>query len=119
MLSKRSLGGLLLFAMIVLSILAEVGGAGAHPVGWTLMLLSGCCGWLAALLLLPQVRRSQLVLISVLLLAGIALMLFSWTRSGQFDWHRMISINASLLSMIISVGFLQCWSLIDCPLTGH
>lgn len=107
MLNLHALPGLLLLLMILSLVGADITGGKASATGNVLMLLSGISAWLAAGLLLPRVRRSQLLVISILLLTGLGLLLFSWSRDGLNDWHRVITINAGLLTMIISVGFLK------------
>ena len=102
-----SLAGSLLLAMILASVVADLAGGKVTTAGYALMLVSGLCACAAAILLLPRVRRSQVVLISILLIAGLGVLLFSGGRGAQLDWHRVITINASLLSMIVSVGFLK------------
>lgn len=102
-----SLAGSLLLAMILASVVADLAGGRATTAGYVLMLVSGLCAWSAAILLVPRVRRSQVALISLLVIAGLGLLLFSWSRGGQVDWHRVVTINAGLLSMIVSVGFLK------------
>ena len=107
MIAPHALPGVLLLVMILSLVIADVAGGTATRAGYFLLLLSGVSAWSAALLLLPRVRRSQVVLISILLIAGLGLLLFSWARDGEFDLHRMISINTGLLTMITSVGFLK------------
>lgn len=102
-----SLAGSLLLAMILASVVADLAGGKTTDAGYALMLVSGLCAWAAAILLIPRVRRSQVILISILLIAGLGLLLFSSARGAGLDWHRVITINTSLLSMIISVGFLK------------
>lgn len=107
MITRHSLSGVLLLGMILSLVAADIVGSTTSVAGHLLLLLSGVSAWGAALLLLPSVRRSQVVLISILLLTGLALLFFSWNRDGQIDWHRTITINTGLLTMIISVGFLK------------
>ena len=91
--------------MIVLTIASDV--FNNEEASITLRLLGGCAGWLAGLLLLQRVRKSQQFVISLLLLTGLALLLFVYTRTGEFHAYRLITVNAGLLTMIISVGFLK------------
>lgn len=107
MVAPHALPGVLLLVMILSLVAADITGGAATTTGYLLLLLSGVSAWVAALLLLPRVRRSQVVLISILLIAGLGLVFFSWTRDGELNLHRMISINTGLLTMITSVGFLK------------
>lgn len=102
----ETLAGLLLLLMIVFTISSDLAGDG-QGVSSTLRLFGGCCGWLAGLLLLQRVRKSQQFVISLLLLTGLALLVFVYTRSGEFHAYRLITVNTGLLTMIISVGFLK------------
>ena len=101
----ETLAGLSLLLMIVLTIASDV--FNNEEASITLRLLGGCAGWLAGLLLLQRVRKSQQLVISLLLLTGLALLLFVYTRTGEFHAYRLITVNAGLLTMIISVGFLK------------
>lgn len=104
---QRTLPGVLLLVMILSFVAADLAGGLTNSVGYLLLLLSGISAWVSAVLLLPSVRRSQVVLISILLLTGLGLLFFSWSRDGHTEWHRVISINTGLLTMIVSVGFLK------------
>lgn len=93
--------------MILSSVASDLVGGTATIIGYVLLLLSGVSGWSAAAQLLPRIRHFQLVMICILLFAGLVLLLFSWSRDGQIPWHRILTINTGLLTMIVSVGFLK------------
>lgn len=106
---QGKIAGVLLSLMITAFILGDIIGAfdSGGDGRFYLTLCAGVCGWLAAVLLLSQIRKSQQLLISILLMLGIFLMLLVWSRGGPFAIADALSRNAGLLTMIISVGFLK------------
>ena len=110
---RRSYAGVLLFGMIVLFITGDVSGSDSQK--W-FNLGAGLCGWGAALLLLPDVRRTQQGLIILLMTIGLVLLWLVWRESGGLAWIDAISRTAGLLTMSVSVGFLK---LVALPAIGR
>lgn len=98
------IAGVLIFLMIVLSLLHDISGGGAPSLHY---LLAGVCSWVAAGLLLPALGRIQLFQAGTIALVGAVLLLIAWTAGSAISVPAVVSKNASLVSMIASVGFLR------------
>ena len=109
--------GILLLGMIVMCLVSDMIGRDT-PVGKTILLIGGACGWAAGISLLGRVRRMQQVFISFLLITGLVLIAFAYTKTGTVQWGRILTVNAGLLSMIISVGFLKIIAARDFEFAG-
>ena len=68
---------------------------------------AGVLAWLAALLLLRKLSKSQLLQIGILLVAGIIAVASGLTLGESPDWLRLLDANAGLLSMLAAVSFLR------------
>jgi len=115
--SSGVIAGILLLGMIVMCLVSDILGRDTS-IGKTLFLFGGVCGWAAGISLLGRVRRMQQVFISFLLITGLALIAYAYTKTGTVQWGRMLTVNAGLLSMIISVGFLKIIAARDFEFTG-
>ena len=99
-----TVGGLLLFFMVMMSIANDVVGAWFNV--WP-QWLAGAFGWIAALLLLPGVSVTQRWQTGVIGLIGVVLLVIAVQGGTTIDIAGAIGNNAGLISMIISVGFLR------------
>ena len=99
-----TVGGLLLFFMVMMSIANDVVGAWFKV--WP-QWLAGAFGWIAALLLLPGVSVTQRWQTGVIGLIGVLLLVIAVQGGTTIDIAGAIGNNAGLISMIISVGFLR------------
>lgn len=95
-----SLAGISLFLMILGSILSEIWPA--FP-SWP----SGVCAWCAALLLVSQLSKVQILQIGILLLIGVVSLSSGLALDSQPKWLRLLDNNAGLLSMLAAVSFLR------------
>ena len=95
---------MLILLMIVITILNGFellpGAAGA-------LLVAGIASWLAALLLFIDTSRILKLQVSLILLAGTAMMLYAYSQAPLIDPGSVISSNTGLMTMIASVGFLR------------
>lgn len=92
--------GTALFIMILLSV--SSGLSGVIPA-W----LAGITGWFAAILLLGRVRPMQLLQSGLMLLVGVACLLWSFSKSEPTLWLKALSANQALVTMLASVSFLR------------
>jgi len=90
--------------MIVITILNsfDLSGGGFIPL-W----IAGIASWFAAMLLFIDTSRILKIQVSVILFAGIAMMLYAQGQAALSDPGSVISSNTGLLTMIASVGFLR------------
>jgi len=95
-----SVAGYLLAAMIALAILH--GLLESFP-SWP----AGVCSWLAGLLLVHRVKRTQKILLLILLVLGALSMAFAISRGVSPEWVHLLDENVPLMSMIAAVGFLR------------
>ena len=69
-------------------------------------LIAGVCGWTAALLLWPKLKRQQRIQSLTMLTLGAAALL--WASQFQaLDWHTALSANKHLIAMLSAVTFLR------------
>jgi hypothetical protein len=92
--------GITLYLMILLSV---ANGLSATVPNWW----AGIAGWLAALLLLRRVRRMQLLQSGLILLVGVACLLWSLSQSEPVLWLKALSANQALVTMLAAVSFLR------------
>jgi len=95
-----SLAGISILLMIFGSILSEIWPA--FP-SWP----SGVFGWFAALLLISQLSKVQILQIGTLLLIGVVSLAIGIMLDSQPNWLRLLDNNAGLLSMLAAVSFLR------------
>ena len=90
--------------MIVVTILNgfDLIGGGELPL-W----IAGIAAWLAALLLFSDTSRILKAQVSLILLAGIAMIFYAQGQATLFNPGSVISSNTGLLTMIAAVGFLR------------
>jgi hypothetical protein len=95
-----SLAGISLLLMTLWSILSEI-----CPVvpSW----LSGVFAWFAAVLLISQLSKVQILQIGSLLVIGIVALSMGIALGTQPQWLRLLDNNAGLLSMLAAVSFLK------------
>lgn len=102
--SRRPIAGILLFLMVLATIadgLLDL--SGSRVLIWC----AGLCGWAAAALLFQDTPASLRVQAGIIILIGIVLAAFSYTRGVRSDYFWVVSGNTGLLSMIAAVGFLR------------
>ena len=95
-----SLAGISILFMIFGSILSEIWPA--FP-SWP----SGIFGWFAAVLLISQLSKVQILQIGTLLLVGVVSLSIGIMLDSQPNWLRLLDNNAGLLSMLAAVSFLR------------
>jgi len=94
------LAGISIGFMTVWSILSEIW---PEVPSWP----SGVFAWFAAVLLVSQLSKSQMVQISILLIIGIVTLTFGIKLGSQPQWLRLLDNNVGLLSMLAAVSFLR------------
>ena len=98
---RDAVGGIFVALMVVLTLVSDI-TARAIPF-W----VAGLVGWCAVFLLFPGVKKSQRYQASIIILAGIILLIVGQVRDGQALWLQAVGNNAGLVSMLASVGFLR------------
>ena len=90
--------------MIVITILTELDllGFGFNPL-W----IAGIAAWSAALLLFADTSRVLKIQVSLILVIGIAMIVYVSRQSAVEDPGALISANTGLMTMIAAVGFLR------------
>ena len=90
--------------MVVITILTGLNllGSDSSPL-W----LAGIAAWLAALLLFADTSRVLKIQVSLILLIGIAMIVYARRHSVLVDTNALISANTGLMTMIAAVGFLR------------
>ncbi len=107
------LAGVLIFLMMCFSVLNDVFGGDGNQF-W-LYLVAGLCSWAAALLLLPSIGRIQVFQAGTIAAIGVVLLVLATRAGGELNVSAVISKNASLVTMIASVGFLRLVALSGSP----
>ncbi|MCY4218243.1 MAG: hypothetical protein OXE41_07740 [Gammaproteobacteria bacterium] len=102
--NRRSLAGLMILIMIMLSILK---GLIDFPGENIVAGLAGISGWIAGIFVFIDAPRTLKIQASILILMGVILSTFALTRGQIPDWFLLTTLNTSLLSMIAAVGFLR------------
>ena len=95
-----SLAGISILCMTLGSILSEI--RPAFP-SWP----SGVFAWGAAVLLITQLSKVQILQIGILLLIGVVSLFIGIILGSQPQWLRLLDNNAGLLSMLAAVSFLR------------
>ncbi len=95
---------MLILLMIVVTVLA--GLRLLHPE-FNPLWIGGFAAWSAALLLFADTTRVLKIQVSLILLAGIGLILFARGRGAAIDPDFVISSSTGLMTMIAAVGFLR------------
>ncbi|MDH3219338.1 MAG: hypothetical protein OEO19_07390 [Gammaproteobacteria bacterium] len=90
--------------MIVITVMS---GLGLLRPGFNPLWIAGIGAWGAALLLFADTTRILKIQVSLILLAGIALMIFAAHSGARIDPDFVISSSTGLMTMIASVGFLR------------
>ena len=90
--------------MIVVTILA---GFGILHAGFNPLWVAGIASWLAALLLFVDTPRILKIQVSLILLVGVAMLVYAYQQTAVIEPSRLISSNTGLMTMIASVGFLR------------
>ena len=98
---RDAVGGIFVALMDALTLVSDI-TARAIPF-W----VAGLVGWCAVFLLFPGVKKSQRYQASIIILAGIILLIVGQVRDGQALWLQAVGNNAGLVSMLASVGFLR------------
>ena len=94
------LAGISILFMTSNSILSEIWPA--FP-SWP----SGVFAWFAAVLLISQLSKVQVLQIGILLLIGVISLFIGIMLGSQPQWLRLLDNNAGLLSMLAAVSFLR------------
>ena len=68
---------------------------------------SGFFAWFAAVILVSQLSKVQIVQIGILLLIGIVTLAIGTIFGSQPQWLKLLDNNAALLSMLAAVSFLR------------
>ena len=101
---RSVLAGLLITSMIFLSIINDiVPFEGVGRTSW----VPGILGWVAAFLLIDRVKVAQRWQIAAIVSIGLIMHFAAAVRGVEIDIAKAIGINAGLISMIASVGFLR------------
>jgi len=95
---------MLILLMITVTVLSGLGLL--HPA-FNPLWIGGISAWCAALLLVADTTRVLKIQVSLILLAGIGLILFARGRGAGIDPDFVISSSTGLMTMIASVGFLR------------
>lgn len=103
------IAGVLIFSMVCFSVLSDI----INDASQFCFLMAGICSWLAALFLLLTIGVVALVQVGVIAFLGGALLLFAFQSGTDLSYTSIIGKNASLISMIASVGFLRLIALSD------
>ncbi len=90
--------------MVVITILTglKLLGSDSAPL-W----VAGIAAWLAALLLFVDTSRVLKIQVSLILLIGIAMIIYARRHLVVIDTNALISANTGLMTMIAAVGFLR------------
>ncbi|MCY4148578.1 MAG: hypothetical protein OXF73_04360 [Gammaproteobacteria bacterium] len=102
--NRKTLAGLLIMMMILLSILK---GLADFPGERVIAVMAGISGWIAGLLLFIDASRALKIQAGILILLGLILSIFAMTRGHAPDLFLLATLNTALLSMIAAVGFLR------------
>lgn len=90
--------------MVVITILTGLKLLGSES---SLLLIAGIAAWLAALLLFIDTSRVLKIQVTLILLIGIAMIVYARRHSVLVDSNALISANTGLMTMIAAVGFLR------------
>ena len=90
--------------MIVITILTELN---LLEFGFNPLWIAGIAAWSAALLLFADTSRVLKIQVSLILVIGIAMIVYASRQSAMVDPGTLISANTGLMTMIAAVGFLR------------
>jgi hypothetical protein len=90
--------------MIVITILT---GLNLLKFGFDPLWIAGIAAWLAAVLLFADTSRVLKIQVLLILLIGIAMIVYAGQQSAVVDPGALISANTGLMTMIAAVGFLR------------
>lgn len=107
-----SLAGISIGIMTIWSILSDIW---PEVPSWP----SGVFAWFAAVLLVSQLSKSQIVQIGILLLIGIVSLFFGIKLGSQPQWLRLLDNNVGLLSMLAAVSFLRLVAMQSKEFSGY
>ena len=101
---RRKTAGILILLMIIITTLAGLKffDSASNPL-W----LAGLAAWLAALLLFVDTSRVLKIQVSLILLIGLAMIVYARRQSVVIDSNALLSANTGLMTMIAAVGFLR------------
>ncbi len=110
---RQSAAGILILLMIAITILAQLQ---LLRLDFNPLWIGGIAAWSAAMLLFADTPRILKLQVSLILLAGIGLLLYARAQQAAIDPDLLISSSTGLMTMIASVGFLR---LVMIPETRH
>ena len=90
--------------MIVITTLTELN---LLEFGFNPLWIAGIAAWSAALLLFADISRVLKMQVSLILVIGIAMIVYASRQSAMVDPGTLISANTGLMTMIAAVGFLR------------
>jgi len=90
--------------MVIITILTELN---LLELGFNPLWIAGIAAWSAALLLFADTSRVLKIQVSLILLTGIAMIVYASRQSAAVDPGALISANTGLMTMIAAVGFLR------------
>jgi len=90
--------------MIVITTLTELN---LLEFGFNPLWIAGIAAWSAALLLFADTSRVLKIQVSLILVIGIAMIVYASRQSAMVDPGTLISANTGLMTMIAAVGFLR------------
>ena len=101
---RHSIAGLLILLMILVTI-----GKGFGLLGFDFdaLWLAGIAAWLAALLLVADTSGILKLQVSVILAAGIGMLLYAQGHGVTIELGPLVNANTGLMTMIAAVGFLR------------
>jgi hypothetical protein len=102
--ARQKSAGILILAMIVITILTELN---LLEIGFNPLWIAGITAWLAAVLLFADTSRVLKIQVLLILLIGIAMIVYASRQSAVVDPGALISANTGLMTMIAAVGFLR------------
>ena len=100
-------------AVIILKGLAGQAGLVGANFSQALLVIAGCLGWLAALLLLADTRPTLQIQVALISLIGLCMSGYAYSQGVTIDIGKAIGGNSGLLTMIAAVGFLRLVALPD------
>jgi hypothetical protein len=101
---RQKLAGILILVMIVITILT---GLEVLPFDLNPIWIAGISAWSAAALLSIDTSRVLKIQVTLILLAGTAMIVYATQKSASVNLDSLINANTGLLTMIASVGFLR------------
>jgi hypothetical protein len=102
--ARQKSAGILILVMIVITILTELN---LLEIGFNPLWIAGITAWLAAVLLFADTSRVLKIQVLLILLIGIAMIVYASRQSAVVDPGALISANTGLMTMIAAVGFLR------------